>query len=192
MSHIEIGITGGIGSGKSIIAHILHTMQYPVYDTDSHAKQLMNTPTLKLQLHQQWGNTIFNNDGSLNRQQLAAIVFNNPTQLTTLNNIVHPAVRHDYAQWVTQQQSHIVFVESAILQQANMVDNLHHIWIVEADRETRIERVIKRNNCTRQEVEARIASQQLTITHPHTHFINNDNNQALLPQIIKLLKELQH
>ncbi len=192
MSHIEIGITGGIGSGKSIISHILRTMQYPVYDTDSQAKRLMNTPTLQQQLQQQWGNNIFKNDGSLNRQQLATIVFNNPTQLAILNNIVHPAVRHDYTQWVTQQQSHIVFVESAILQQAHMTDTLHHVWIVQADRETRIDRVIKRNNCTRQEVEARIASQQLTITHPHTHIINNDNNHAILPQIIKLLKELQH
>lgn len=187
MSHIQIGITGGIGSGKSIISHILRIMQYPVYDTDTQAKLIMETPTIRQQLIDTWGKNIIHPNGNIDRPQLAQIVFNNPQQLDTLNNIVHPAVRQHYAQWVTQQKSHITFLESAILHQAHMDNTLHQIWLVEADRETRIQRVMKRNNLTRSEVEARIATQHKQPIDNRTHTIINDNQQALLPQIIKLL-----
>lgn len=187
---IQIGITGGIGSGKSIVSHILRIMQYPVYDTDSQAKTLMDTPTLRQALVAQWGNNIILPNGGLNRQQLAQIVFNDSTQLATLNSIVHPAVRQHYAQWVQEQHSPIVFVESAILHHAHMDTTLQHIWIVQADSETRIERVMQRNNLSRQEVEARIASQQEPPIDNRTHIINNNTNQAILPQIMQLLNEV--
>lgn len=192
MNHIEIGITGGIGSGKSVVSRILQAMQYPVYDTDANAKRLMDTPALRNRLTERWGNDIINNDGTLNRARLAAIVFHAPDELAHLNNIVHPAVRHDYARWVEQQTSPIVFVESAILHQAHMTHTLHYIWLVTADSETRITRVMQRNNCTRAEVEARIASQQDIAPCSRTRIIANDNNHAILPQIIKFLNEASH
>jgi dephospho-CoA kinase len=187
---IQIGITGGIGSGKSIISKILRIMQYPVYDTDAQAKTLMDTPTLRQALMDQWGKEIIQPDGQINRAHLAQIVFNNPQQLTILNNIVHPAVRNHYAQWVQQQQSPIVFVESAILHQAHMDNTLEHIWLVKADDETRIQRVIQRNNTTRQDVEARIATQYDPPIDHRTHIITNNNNDAILPQIMKHLNNI--
>ena len=187
---IQIGITGGIGSGKSIISKILRIMQYPVYDTDAQAKTLMDTPTLRQALMAQWGKEIIQPNGQINRAHLAQIVFNNPQQLTILNNIVHPAVRNHYAQWVQQQQSPIVFVESAILHQAHMDNTLEHIWLVKADDETRIQRVIQRNNTTRQDVEARIATQCDPPIDHRTHIITNNNNDAILPQIMKLLNNI--
>lgn len=187
---IQIGITGGIGSGKSIVSRMLGIMHYPVYDTDSRAKELMDTPTLRQALVEQWGSDIIMPDGQINRPLLSSIVFNDPQQLTHLNNIVHPAVRNHYAQWVQQQQSPIVFVESAILHQAGMDTTLHHIWVVEADRDTRIRRVMQRNNLGRQEIEARIASQHPTPIDHRTHFIANNDHDAVLPQILALLSQL--
>lgn len=187
MNKTQIGITGGIGSGKSIIAHILRIMQYPVYDTDAQAQQLMRTPHLQQQLIQHWGQEVILPNGEINRPLLAQQVFGNPQQLQQLNNIVHPAVREHYAQWVAQQQSAITFVESAILHQANMHTGLQQIWVVEADDETRIARVMQRNNLTRNQVTARIEAQSPPPHSNNTHIIINDNHTPLLPQIIKLL-----
>ena len=190
MTPIEVGITGGIGSGKTIVSQILHTMQYPVYDTDTRAKTIMGKPAVRKALVEAWGTSIIQNNGEIDRAKLASIVFSNPAELTRLNNIVHPAVINDYQQWVQQQQSAIVFVESAILHQSGMDRTLHHIWIVEADNETRIKRVMQRNNISRQEVEARIATQQQQPADHRTHTIINDNTHAVLPQIIHLLSKL--
>ena len=188
MTPIEIGITGGIGSGKSMVSHILCIMGYPVYDTDSQAKLLMDTPALRQQLTAVWGDSIILPNGEINRPQLSAIVFNDPAQLAQLNAIVHPAVRSHYAEWVQQQSSPIVFVESAILHQAGMDHALHYIWVVEADAEMRIERVMKRSNLTYEQVEERIKTQQPYPYNERTHKLLNDNKQALLPQIIELLR----
>ncbi|MBQ2979726.1 MAG: dephospho-CoA kinase [Bacteroidaceae bacterium] len=190
MTPIEVGITGGIGSGKTIVSQVLHTMQYPVYDTDTRAKTIMGKPAVRKALVEAWGTSIIQNNGEIDRAKLASIVFSNPAELTRLNNIVHPAVINDYQQWVQQQQSAIVFVESAILHQSGMDSTLHHIWIVEADTETRIKRVMQRNNISRQEVEARIATQQQQPADHRTHTIINDNTHAVLPQIIHLLSKL--
>lgn len=187
MSKIEIGITGGIGSGKSMVSRILRTMQYPVYDTDSQAKILMDSAPIRQQLAAAWGNEIFCPDGSINRARLAAIVFNNPEQLQRLNSIVHPAVQRHYAQWAEQQVSPIVFVESAILHQAHMDATLQYIWVVEADHDTRIERVMQRSGLKREEIEARMASQKSATTDIRTHIINNNKDSAILPQILKLI-----
>lgn len=187
---IEIGITGGIGSGKSIVSQILRILQYPVYDTDSQAKMLMDTPALRQALVAQWGNDIILPGGEINRPELSQIVFNNPQELARLNNIVHPAVRNHYAKWVGEQQSPVVFVESAILHQARMDASLHQIWVVEADRETRIHRVMLRNNLQRHEVEARIASQHDVPIDCRTHIITNNDQEAILPQIHALLNNI--
>lgn len=187
MTPIQIGITGGIGSGKSMVARILQAMQYPVYDTDAQAKYLMDMPLMRERLKQTWGDGIFLPDGAINRPHLASIVFNNKEELDKLNSIVHPAVRSHYTEWVSQQKSPIVFVESAILHQAHMDKTLQYIWIVDADTETRIKRVMQRNNISRSEVEQRIASQREIPTDNRTHIIHNDYHQAILPQILKLI-----
>lgn len=186
----EIGITGGIGSGKSIVSQVLRIMQHPVYDTDSQAKMLMDTPALRQALVAQWGNDIILPNGEINRPRLSQIVFNNPQELSRLNNIVHPAVRNHYAQWVGEQHSPVVFVESAILHQARMDTTLHQVWVVEADRETRIRRVMLRNNLQRHDVEARIASQHDTPIDNRTHIITNNDREAILPQIHTLLNNI--
>lgn len=189
---MEIGITGGIGSGKSVISRILRSMSYPVYDTDSEAKRIMDTPSLKQAIAAAWGTQIYLPDGTLDRRQLSAIVFSNPEQLARLNNIVHPAVRQDYALWVQRSRSPIVFVESAILQESHMDTTLDYIWLVEADAETRITRVMQRNNLSREQVEQRICSQHPYSGDFRTRTIVNDSVQAVMPQLLRLLDEASH
>lgn len=164
-------------------------MSYPVYDTDSEAKRIMDTQPIRQAIADTWGKQIYHPDNTLNRQKLSAIVFSSPEQLSRLNNIVHPAVRQHYALWVQQQQSPIVFVESAILQESHMDQTLDHIWLVEADTETRILRVMQRNNLSRRQVEQRIRSQQPYNSNNRTHTILNDGKHAVIPQIIRLLRE---
>lgn len=190
MKHIEIGITGGIGSGKSVVSQVLRAMQYPVYDTDYWAKQLMQSATIQQQVIDTWGQKILALDGSIDRVALAQIVFNNPQELARLNNIVHPVVRAHYAQWVENQHSNIVFVESAILYQAKMDKTLQHIWCVQADEETRIKRVMHRNNLTREQVLARIATQQTHFDDKRITPIVNDDKTAVIPQIISAINAI--
>ena len=97
-----IAITGGIGSGKSVVTKVLATMSYPVYDTDSQARRLMTTDeVLKQELVREFGPSVYDADGSLNRVSLAAVVFNNQEALERLNHIVHPAVIRDLERWYT-------------------------------------------------------------------------------------------
>ncbi len=186
---IQIGITGGIGSGKSVISRMLRAMRYPVYDTDSEAKRIMDTPSLKQAIAAAWGTQIYLPNGALDRQQLSAIVFSNPEQLARLNQIVHPAVRQDYALWAQRSRSPIVFVESALLQESHMDTALDYIWLVEADAETRITRVMRRNNLSRWQVEQRIRSQQPYSRDIRTRTIVNDGAQSVMPQLLHLLDE---
>lgn len=187
MGKTQIGITGGIGSGKSMVSRILRAMQYPVYDTDTEAKRIMDTAPLRAQLAATWGDAIYNADGTLDRARLASAVFGDALQLKRLNDIVHPAVREDYAQWVERQKSPIVFVESAILHQAHMDTPLQQIWVVEAGHDIRMTRVMQRSGLNRAEIEARMASQSAIPTDHRTHIIDNNPNSAILPQILKLI-----
>lgn len=184
-----IGITGGIGSGKSVVSHILRIAGLPVYDTDSEAKRIMDSPVVKSQIIATWGTALYQADGSLDRRKLANIVFNNPEQLTTLNNIVHPAVRNDFAQYAATCLSPALFVESAILQSAHMDNELQYVWLVTADTETRIERVMQRNSLSRAEVISRINAQAPYQPDNRTRIIVNDGRKAVLPQVSSLLAE---
>ena len=185
-----IGITGGIGSGKSVVSHILRIAGLPVYDTDSEAKHIMDSPAVKQQISDTWGPELYLVDGSLDRRRLAAIVFNDPSQLARLNALVHPAVRNDFASRAAQSTSPLFFVESAILQSAGMDGGLQYVWLVTADPETRIERVMRRNGISRNEVISRIESQTPYRPDDRTRTIVNDGRKAVLPQIIGLLAEI--
>lgn len=184
-----IGITGGIGSGKSVVSHILRIAGLPVYDTDSEAKRIMDSPDIKKQIAATWGNELYLADGSLDRRRLAAIVFNDPAQLARLNAMIHPAVRDDFARRAATCTAPAFFVESAILQNAGMDSGLQYVWLVTADTETRIERVMRRNAIGRDEVISRIDSQTPYRTDSRTRIIVNDNRQAVLPQVAALLAE---
>ncbi len=187
-----IAITGGIGSGKSVVSHILTAMGYPVYDCDRNARLLMDGDAeMKSRIAREISSDVIV-DGCIDRKLLASIVFNDAAMLSRLNSIVHSAVREHFLEY---RRSHrgVVFFETAILTESGFHTLADQVWEVIAPKELRILRVMKRNCMTREEVEARIASQSAS---PISGFgaeivtIVNDNVESLLQQVTKLLQIL--
>lgn len=189
----KIGITGGIGSGKSVISRILKIMHYPVYDSDYWAKFLMNNDkTIYKALTDKFGPETYSSEG-INRPFLAQLIFNNKENLTFVNSIVHPAVSNHFLQWAEEQQSSIVFIESAILFSSGLNKIIDKTIYVDAPQEIRLQRAILRDNATTEAISARIKNQINGDEYARTHsdyIINNDNTSLLIPQIISILQNL--
>lgn len=189
-----VAITGGIGSGKSVVCRILRTLGYPVYDCDSRAKALMDADdTIKRRLTEEIDGLCVV-DGAIDRRRLAAVVFEDAEKLALLNSMVHSAVRDDIAAWVGAQERNITFVETAILYESGLNTMVDAEWRVESPLELRIARTMKRSTMSRSEVEKRIAAQNIDAqagVSPVRRFdIYNDETQALLPQIEALITTL--
>lgn len=189
----KIGITGGIGSGKSVISRILKIMHYPVYDSDYWAKFLMNNDkTIYKALTDKFGPETYSSEG-INRPFLAQLIFNNKENLTFVNSIVHPAVGNHFLQWAEEQQSSIVFIESAILFSSGLNKIINKTIYVDAPQEIRLQRAILRDNASTEAISARIKNQINGDEYARTHsdyIINNDNTSLLIPQIISILQNL--
>lgn len=188
-----IAITGGIGSGKSVLSGILLKMGYKVYDCDSRAKMLIdNNPLIIGRIRDEVSPDVVN-DGIINRSSLGTVVFNNPDALSRLNNIVHGAVKEDLRQWRNNCIDYICFVETAILYQSRLDSIVDEVWEVHAPENIRISRVMERNGFTEAQVKSRIKAQQYIPENPHRniHTVVNDNIQAILPQIEMLLSRLR-
>jgi dephospho-CoA kinase len=154
-----IGLTGGIGSGKTTIAKYLHSFGIPVYIADEEAKKIMQSAEIIEALKKEFGSSVFDND-TLNREKLAKIVFNEPTKLEKLNSIVHPAVKKHFDQWILQQENApFIIYEAAILFESGRFKDCDIIITVTAPKESRIERIIARDKSNRDLVLKRINSQ---------------------------------
>lgn len=154
-----IGLTGGIGSGKTTIANYLVSLGYPVYIADDAGRKVMQKQEIIDAIKEKFGLEIFENN-LLNRAKLAKIVFDNPEQLKKLNAIVHPAVKEDFKNWLTQHlESPLVFYESAILFESGSYTDFDVIITVIAPLEKRIARVLERDNSNREQVLNRINAQ---------------------------------
>ncbi len=191
-----IAITGGIGCGKSLISTILAICGYDVYDCDSNAKRLMdNDSDIKSAISARIDKSVISSTGDIDRTKLASIVFNNTDKLSALNSIVHSSVKKDILKWYEEKfpTNQPLFIETAILYQSGLDKIVDEVWEVTASEETRIKRVIVRNNFTREQVISRINSQKHTpnTIHPNTKLIFNENDAPILPQIFTLLKESQ-
>ena len=187
-----IAITGGIGSGKSVVARMVQVMGYQVYDCDSRAKALMTEDdNVRHQLVDAFGPETFLEDGSLNRQHLSAAAFGNDESLSRLNGIVHPATASDMLLWGRNQADSgatVAFVETALLRTAGLDRLVDEVWHVTAPASVRIPRVMARSGLTAQQVQDRMASQAIEETPAHgEHIIINDGIAAVLPQVINLL-----
>ena len=187
-----IAITGGIGSGKSVVSRIVEIMGYHVYDCDSRAKALMTeSDEVRRQLMEAFGQETFLGDGSLNRQHLSAKAFGNAEALARLNGIVHPATANDILQWAKAQSdegSQVAFIETALLRTASLDRLVDEVWHVTAPADVRITRVMARSGLTAQQVQDRMASQALE-EQPASgeQVIINDDTTAVLPQVLHLL-----
>lgn len=190
---IRIGITGGMGAGKSVISEMMRCLGIPVYDADIASKKILNSNTkVKTQLIELLGEEIFSN-GQLNRTLMAQLIFNNNELLLKTNAIIHPAVFEDFIAWSEVQNKEVVACETAILFESGMVSYFDSILMVSAPLEIRIERCIKRNNFTREQVLERIAKQmdESKKTELSDFVIDNDNRKALYPQLKNFLNNLK-
>ena len=187
---ITVGLTGGIGSGKTIISQIFKSFNVPIYNSDQRARWLMeNNLELKNKLTQTLGN-IYNNDGSLNKPLLRQIIFSNPKKREIVNSIVHPIVNNDFEQWSKQIKAKYLIKESALLFESGNYKNLNYTITVYCPLELRIKRLMVRDNISREETLKKINSQmddklKLRLAD---FLIINDNYTPLLPQVINLHK----
>ncbi|MDR0982668.1 MAG: dephospho-CoA kinase [Culturomica sp.] len=157
---LKIGLTGGIGSGKSTVANIFLNLGFPVYISDIMASIIMQEDSnIRMQLRNHFGESIFNSDESLNKKKLAGIIFNDPDELGFVNSIIHPAVMKDFEDWCTHQDSQLVVFESAILFEGGFEQLFDYVVCVNADEELRIQRVMRRDNVSRNAVIERIQNQ---------------------------------
>lgn len=188
-----MAVTGGIGSGKSVVCRVLAAMGHEVYDCDSRAKWLMDrSEGIKLALA---GNIHANviKEGCIDRAFLSSIVFSDPEKLKALNSIVHGAVREDIESWIAlHSDKKALFIETAILYQSGLDKMVHEVWEVVASERARIARVMARNGLDEAQVRARISSQEYIPENPHACVkkIHNDGDQSVLLQINALLNEI--
>jgi dephospho-CoA kinase len=192
-----IAITGGIGSGKSVVSQIVKVMGYQVYDCDQRARALMiESEDVRRQLIEAFGKETFLDDGSLNRQHLSAKAFGNTEALARLNGIVHPATASDMLQWAKTQAGNgakVAFMETALLRTAGLDRMVDEVWHVTAPASVRIPRVMARSGLSAQQVQDRMKSQTIEEEPaPGEHVIINDGTAAVLPQISQLLFNCKH
>jgi dephospho-CoA kinase len=185
---LRIGITGGIGSGKSTVAGILSVLGIPVYNSDDASKRLMaEDENLKRNIIASFGESSYVN-GTLNRKYLAAQVFEDSKKLALLNSLVHPATINDARQWMEKQKSVYVIKEAALIFESGSNEFLDFVIGVQSPRELRIERALKRDNVTREEIEARMKLQmdEDEKMKKCNFIIVNDEQQMLIPQVLSL------
>lgn len=185
-----IGITGAIGSGKSIVCKVFATMGIPIYEADSRAKYLMNNDlSLKKSIRNLLGEQAYTPTGEYNRAWVASQVFNNPDLLKQLNSIVHPRVREDAEKWILQYlKAPFLLYEAAIMKAAGKGNHFDKVIVVNSPISLRIKRVQKRDNRSEQEIRDIIARQisdkeRLKIAD---FVIVNDEKVPLLQQILDL------
>jgi dephospho-CoA kinase len=187
-----IGLTGGIGSGKTTVAGIFRSMRIPVYDSDSRAKWLMESdPHVIEGITGLFGEGSYDKDGRFQRSWIAERVFGNETMLDKLNAIVHPAVGKDVRVWIThpdRSTAPYVLKESAILFEENLVSDLNAMILVVAPEEVRIRRVVARDQVTEEKVRARILHQwsdekKIPLSD---YVIFNDGERSLIEQVLDI------
>lgn len=183
-----IGLTGGIGSGKSTVAKVFATLGVPVFDADSVAKSIYDEdPELIQQMQTIWGEAIFSNH-SLDKTKLAQLVFSDENELARLNALVHPRVKQKFHLWLQQQDARYVIREAAILIESGSHEDCDEIILVSAPEELRTLRVIKRSGLSEPEVKSRIKRQWTDEQRrPYCqHEIVNDEKELITPKIVAL------
>ena len=188
-----IGITGGIGSGKSTVCLIFDLFGIPVYNSDLRAKDLMNSnPNLIQSIQSNFGTEVYV-DGNVNSTVLARKVFSDPDALKQLNALVHPIVSRDFDEWRDQYEERIIVKEAAILIESGAYKQCERVIVVEAPEDLRIKRVKERDGVPEEEVKARIRNQMSEAERRvyANYIIDNSGAEMLIPQVQQLLDSLK-
>jgi dephospho-CoA kinase len=190
---VLVGLTGGIGSGKSTIAKIFNSLGIKVYNSDVEAKKIVNTDTQTIELIKQtFGTDIYNTTG-LNSSKMAQLVFNNKAALEKLNAIVHPKVKEHFEYWITLNQTDKILIkEAAILIESGAYKGLDKIVIVTAPEELRLNRVVLRDNSNEDDVRKRISAQMSDEERLKyaNYEISNNEKDLVIPQVLNIYNQL--
>ncbi len=189
---IKIGLTGGIGSGKSVVSHLLKTMGVPVYIADDESKRITSTDTLiKQQLINLLGEEVYIN-GVLNKNLLAAYIFSDAEHAKIVNEIIHPRVKEDFVKWAAKNSKYpVVAIESAILIEARFTDEVDIVAMVYAPMDLRMQRLALRDSSSsKEQILKRIQSQMDDEKKKALadFVIVNDEQIPVIPQVIELVK----
>ena len=185
---LKIGLTGGIGSGKSTVAKIFELLQVPVYYADEASRRLYHTdPELMAQIKKHFGEDMYS-EGKLNRSKMAEIVFNDPQKLELLNQLVHPPTLRDAQEWIRAQKAPYVIKEAALLFESGSAAGLDYIIGIQAPVAVRVKRVMDRDKTTREEVLSRMNRQideDIKMRLCDFVIVNNDQ-ELVIPQVLEL------
>jgi len=193
---IRLGITGGIGSGKSVVSRLLNTFQIPVYDSDSISKYLtVSDSSIRSGLVSLLGSEVYDAAGNLNKQLLGSYLFSSDEHAAQVNAIIHPVLKKHFNQWVKEQSDMghaICCIESAILIDAGFLDVIDKVLVVTAPAEMRINRVIRRDHVSRQTVESRMDRQMSEDERIRLadFVVENDGRHHLIPQVSTIISSL--
>jgi len=188
-----IGLTGGIGSGKTLIASLFQYLGASVYDSDHHAKEIMaDDPVLIDQIKEAFGQDVYDNAGKLQRDLLRDLVFKNPDRLNQLNKIVHSSVRSDFREWTTKQTTELIIFESALILNKNWIDLFDYMVFVQADEPIRISRIMDRDQLDEAMIK-RIMENQVfdksLLKNDKLRTIDNSGKRLIIPRVWKLYRE---
>lgn len=191
---IKIGITGGIGSGKTIVSHLLEVMEIPVYDSDMEAKKLTRTDAvIREKLIGLLGEEVYVGN-TLNKPLLASYIFGHPAQAAQVNAIIHPRVKEHFRRWVSLHETYkVVGIESAILLEAGFSTEVDRVLLVAAPLELRLQRAMSRDFSSKEQIMARINSQmdEEQRIKQADYVIYNDENHPLISQLLSVLEDLR-
>lgn len=187
-----VGLTGGIGSGKSTVLNLFKGCGVKTFSADLSAKKLVNSDIILINLiKDSFGNDIYKNN-ILDSKKLSSIVFNNPNKLKTLNSIIHPAVASDFKDFLDMNKDHYIIKEAAIIFETKSENNYDKIILVRAPLKSRIERVMNRDKVSKKEVMKRIDNQldESSIIDKCDYIIDNYNEEDLNERVLSIHQEL--
>ena len=191
---IKVGITGGIGVGKSFVANIIEKMGYPVFYSDKVAKALMNSDLELISLiKKEFGDDVYASNNLIKNKKLSSLAFRDNKALKNLNSLVHPFVKSNFKKWCINQNSKIVFKEAAILFESKSNIDLDRIICVSANKNIRIDRIIKRDNRSKEEI-LKIISNQMDQKEKEKlsdYVIFNDEKNSIILQLTDILNQLE-
>lgn len=187
-----VGLTGGIGSGKSTVASVFSALGVPVYEADAHSKQIIDTDReLQARLVEVLGTEVMK-EGRIDRPKMASLIFENKKLLETVNSLIHPAVAKHFADWKSEQSYPYVIKEAAILFESGSYRQCNRIVVVTAPKEMRVDRVMMRSGMSREEVLARMNNQwpEEQKVEKANYIVKNDFSQSVIKQVIHIHEDI--
>ncbi|MFL5753213.1 MAG: dephospho-CoA kinase [Bacteroidia bacterium] len=189
----KAGLTGGIGSGKTVVAGIFKSLSIPIYNSDERAKALYFAEHVRVPVELLLGKETYLSESELNKVHISSKIFSDKKLLTALNAIIHPAVGADFEHWLKKQNAAFIIKESALMFEAGIYKNMDALITVTADLEIRISRVMKRDKLDREQVLARMSSQfpDAEKQKLSDYLVNNNDDELVIPQVLKIYDELR-